>query len=277
MNFEIPGAGLGVIVTSVDLKNIATIDWDILYKAWLDQGVMVIRDQNLTPENFLELGRRFGRVKPHRVKRTRDPKYPELTVMGFNTKKADGKTDTSIFSRGGDWHTDGPWDPDHCKATLLYSLQVPSTGGDTLFADMYSAYEALPEHLKKTIKDLSAEFIYGGRAQKSSDLLDPEDRNLPPVVHPLIRVHPETRRKSLFVNAIHILKIVGMQRAESDILIDELLSHMVHPTAQYRHLWKTNDVVVWDNRCTIHRAAGGYSIHEQRIHWRCMVVEPQLQ
>lgn len=277
MKLEPSGSGIGVIVTEADATNLSAAEWNTLYQAWLEHGVLVLRNQELNVEDFLALGRKFGRVKPHRVKRTRDANFPELTVMGINTKKADGNVDKSIFSRGGEWHTDGPWDPDHCKATQLYSLEVPSTGGDTLFANMYAAYEDLPQQLKEKIKDLKAEFIYGGRAQKSSDLLDPEDRNLPPVIHPLVRVHPETGRSSLFVNAIHILRIVGMPRNESDALIDELLTHMVHPNAQYRHQWKAKDVVVWDNRCTIHKAAGGYSMHERRVHWRCMVVEPSTQ
>lgn len=274
MHIEPTGPGPGAIATGVDTRTMSEDGWRSLYQAWLDHGVLVIREQVLSIPQFLDLGRRFGRVKPHRVKRTRHAEYPELTVMGVNTKKADGQVDQAVYQRGGAWHTDGPWDPDRCKATQLYALQVPSTGGDTLFGDMYAAYDALPERLKQRIADLSAEFIYGGRFRKSVDLLDPADRDLPGVVHPLVRTHPETGRKSLFVNASHILQVVGMARNDSDALVDELLEHMVHPTAQYRHQWRTHDVVIWDNRCTIHKAAGGYPIDEPRVHWRCTIMEP---
>lgn len=267
------GSGLGAIATDLDVNNLAPSEWDTLYRAWLDSGVLVVRGQTLTIPQFLEHSKRFGRLKPHRVKKTRHPEYPELTVMGVNTRTAAGQVDTSIFQRGGEWHTDGPWDTEIVKATQLYALEVPSVGGDTLFADMYAAYENLPAALKARIEGMQVEFAYGGRARKSIDLLDPSDRDLPAATHSIVRVHPETGRKSLFVNPIHILRIVGLEKAESDALIDELFSHMLQPNAQYRHQWQAGDIVIWDNRCTVHKAAGGYPIHEKRVHWRVTIMQ----
>jgi taurine dioxygenase len=273
MRLETAETGLGVIATDVDVNELSTKDWDALYRAWLDHSVLAVRGQKLDIEQFLKYSSRFGALKPHRVKKTRHPDYPALTVMGVNTVKADGQVDASIYQRGGDWHTDGPWDTEVVKATQLYALEVPSVGGDTLFADMYAAYENLPAALKTRIEGLRAEFIYGGRVRKRIDLLDPEDRDLPPATYPIVRVHPETGRKSLFVNASHILRIVGLEPAESDALIEELFTHMVHPSAQYRHRWQAGDVIIWDNRCLLHKAAGGYPLHEKRLHWRVTIMQ----
>jgi taurine dioxygenase len=273
MHLATTDTGLGAIATEVDVSHLAPADWDALYRAWLERGVLVVRGQKLDIESFLDYSRRFGRLKPHRVKKTRHPDHPELTVMGVNTKTADGKVDTSIFQRGGDWHTDGPWDTEVVKATQLYALAVPSVGGDTLFADMYAAYDNLPDALKTRIENMQAEFVYGGRARKSIDLLDPADRDLPGATYPIVRVHPETGRKSLFVNPIHILRIVGLSTEASDALIEELFTHMLSPGAQYLHQWQAGDIVIWDNRCTIHKAAGGYPIHENRVHWRVTIMQ----
>ncbi len=264
---------VGVIATGVDVTRMTDVEWLELYKAWLDHSMLVVRGQRLDVEQFLAYGRRFGRVKPHRVRRTRHPQYPELTVMGTDTKKADGTTNASIYNRGVSWHTDGPWDEEICKATQLFGLEIPSYGGDTLFASMYAAYEALPQPLKNRIADLEAEYVYGGREQKGVDLLDPVDRARPPTRYPLVRVHSETRRKSLYFNPFHILRIADVSEAESAGLIEELSSRMVQPGGEYRHRWQVGDLVTWDNRCTIHSATGGYPIDERRIHWRCTIME----
>jgi len=273
MNVEIPDANIGAIVHGVDMNDLDDAGWAGLYSIWLDRQVMIVRDQNLTIEQFLAHGRRFGRLKPHRVRRTRHPQYPELTQMGLNTKAATGKVDTAVYKRGVNWHTDGPWDTEICKATQLYGLAIPSTGGDTLFANMYTAYEALPDALKEKIDGLQAEFVYGGRARQGIELLEPEDRSRPPAIHPVARIHGETGRKSLYINPVHFLRFVGLPEQESDALAEELFSYMVQPGAQYRHPWRTHDFVIWDNRCLIHAATGDYPVDEKRIHWRATVME----
>ena len=136
LKLEQPSPGVGVIATGVDVTRMTDAQWAALYRAWLDHSMLVVRGQQLDVDQFLAYGRRFGRVKPHRVHRTRHPQYPELTVMGTDTKKADGTTNASIYNRGVSWHTDGPWDEEICKATQLYGLEIPSYGGDTLFASM---------------------------------------------------------------------------------------------------------------------------------------------
>jgi len=273
MKIERPVPGIGAIATDVDVRVLSEADWNALYRAWLDGIVLVVRGQTLDIEQFLAYSRRFGRLKPHRVKRTRHAEFPELTVMGIGTRKADGQVDKTIYDRGGGWHTDSPWDTEICKATQLYAIAIPSHGGDTLFASMYEAYETLPESLKKRIAGLKAEHLYGGRGRRGNDLLDPEDRNRPPAVHPIVRVHEETGRTSLYANPYHIVRIQGLSDGESEALIADLTAHMIETKAQYRHKWQVGDIVIWDNRCALHSATGGYPIEEKRIHWRVTIMQ----
>jgi taurine dioxygenase len=273
MKLERPDPRIGAIATEVDVRALSDADWNALYRAWLDGIVLVVRGQTLTMEEFLAYSRRFGRLKPHRVRKTRHPDYPELTLMGVGTRKPDGQVDQAIYNRGGGWHTDSPWDTEICKGTQLYGIAIPSRGGDTLFASMYEAYDALSESLKKRLEGLKAEHAYGGRARKGNDLLEPEDRLLPPAVHPVVRTHEETGRKSLYANPTHILRIQGLGDGESDKLIAELTDHMVATPAQYRHKWQKGDIVIWDNRCALHAATGGYPIEEPRIHWRVTIMQ----
>jgi alpha-ketoglutarate-dependent taurine dioxygenase len=268
-----PDPRIGAIATDVDVRSLSDSDWTALYRAWLEGIVLVVRGQQLTMEEYLAYSRRFGRPKPHRVRKTRHAQYPELTMMGVGARKPDGGVDPAIYNRGGGWHTDSPWDTEICKATQLYAVAIPSHGGDTLFASMYEAYEGLPDTLKSRLEGLQAEHVYGGRARKGNELLEPEDRDLPPAVHPIVRVHEETGRKSLYANPTHILRIQGLSDAASDALIQELTGYMVNTPAQFRHKWAVGDIVIWDNRSALHAATGGYPIEEPRIHWRVTIMQ----
>jgi len=140
-----------------------------------------------------------------------------------------------------------------------------------LFANMYMALESLPGDLRKRIEGLEADYVYGGAASYSQALLEPEDRDAPPVRHRLIRTHAETGRQSLYFNAHHLLEIAGLSQSEGETLVEELTAHQVAPGAEYRHKWQPGDVVIWDNRCTLHSATADYPLNENRIHWRCTI------
>jgi taurine dioxygenase len=271
MQLEPTGAGVGAIATGVDVTRMSGEEAGALYRAWLDHGVLAVRGQNLDIPAFLDFGRRFGTVVPHVVKKSRHPEHEELTVMGVGTRNQDGSINRSVYARGHGWHTDGPWDRRGCKATMLHALELPSRGGDTLFANMYMAYDALPDALKRRIEGLEADYVYGGADRKGNALLEPEDRDAPPVRHPLVRLHPETGQPSLYFNGHHLLRIAGLSSDESAALIEELTAHQIAPGAEYRHRWQVGDVVIWDNRCTLHSATADYPIEEKRIHWRCTV------
>src|SRR5215471_4160983 len=158
------GPQIGVEVTGVDVRTLDDAGFARIYLAWLDHNVMVVRDQDLTIEQFLQYSRRFGIVVPHPSKSTRHPEVPEITLLGVNKFDADGKLNQAIYRRGAEgWHTDGAYDADPFKATQLYALAIPSTGGDTLFANGYAAYDALPERLKQRLDGVDGAFSYGGR------------------------------------------------------------------------------------------------------------------
>jgi taurine dioxygenase len=267
------GLQIGAEIRGVDVKTLDDASFAAIYRAWLLHNVVVVPDQELQIEDFLRYSRRFGLVHLHPSKMTRHPDYPEITVLGVDKFRADGTLDLAIYRRGAEeWHTDGAYDQEPFKATQLYALAVPSTGGDTLFASMYAAYEALPPRLKQRLAGRKGAFTYGGR-RKATALLNQEDRDWKPVFHPIIRTHPETGRKALYFDPGKILRIEGFEDEESDALIEELTGRMIQPDAGYRHQWRKGDVVIWDNRCSYHKAAGDYPPAEDRIHWRVSIKE----
>lgn len=265
------GAQIGVEVTGVDVKTLDDASFAPIYQAWLDCNVLVVRDQQLEIADFLQYSRRFGPVVPHPSKSTRHPEFPEITMLGVNKFDADGRLNLAIYRRGAEgWHTDGAYNQQPFKATQLYALAVPSRGGDTHFANGYAAYEALPQRLKQRLDGAKGAFTYGGR-RGPSQLLNEEDRDWQPVLHPIIRSHPETGRKSLYFDPGKVVSIVGATAEESNALIEELTGYMIQPEAEYRHKWRRGDVVIWDNRCSYHKAAGDYPPEEDRIHWRVSI------
>ncbi|MES2563272.1 MAG: TauD/TfdA family dioxygenase [Pseudomonadota bacterium] len=265
---------VGAIAEGVDVRKLDEDTFAQLYRAWLDCNVLVVRGQNLQIDEFLAYSRHFGVIDPHPSKSTRHPDMPEITLLGVNKYNPDGTLNRDIYARGASgWHTDGAYDQVPFKATQLYGVAIPSRGGDTLFASMYSAYDALPQRLKQRIEGKMGAYVYGGR-RKHTALLSPEDRSKPPVFHPLVRVHAETGRKALYFDPGKILRVEGVPEDESNALIDELATYMVQPQSEYHHKWKKGDIVIWDNRCSYHKAAGDYPPEEDRIHWRVSIKEP---
>ena len=267
------GPQIGVEVSGVDLRTLDEAGFAQIYQAWLDHNVMVVTGQTLTIDEFLAYSRRFGIVSPHPSKTTRHPDLPEITLLGTGKFYADGSLNQAIYRRGAEgWHTDGAYDEVPFKATQLYALAIPDIGGDTLFASGYAAYEAMPQRLKRRLDGVLGGFTYGGR-NKSQALLNPEDREWTPALHPIIRTHGETGRKSLYFDPGKIISVQGAEPAESDALIEELTALMIQPDGEYRHKWSVGDVVIWDNRCSYHNAAGDYPPEQDRIHWRTSIKE----
>lgn len=267
------GPQIGAEIRGVDVRTIDDATFGVIYQTWLNYNVVVVPGQDLTIAQFLHYSRRFGQISPHPSKSTRHPEVPEITLLGMNKFDADGKLNQAIYRRGAEgWHTDGAYDQEPFKATQLYALAIPSRGGDTLFSNMYAAYDALPERLKRRLEGVDGAFTYGGRYKKQA-LLNPEDRDLPPAMHKIIRTHPETGRKALYFDPGKILYIEGASAAENEALIEELTGYMIQPDAKYRHKWRVGDIVIWDNRCSVHKAAGDYPPEEDRIHWRVSIKE----
>jgi len=271
------GPQIGAEINGVDVKSLDDATFAAIYRAWLDYNVVAVRGQDLGIADFLAYSRRFGRIDPHPSKSTRHPNFPEVTLLGVNKFGPDGKLDMAVYRRGAEgWHTDGSYDREPFKATQLYALAIPSRGGDTLFASTYAACDALPDRLRRRLECLRGAYVYGGR-KKRTELLDPEDRSKDPVFHPLLRTHPETGRTALYFDPNKILRIEGLDPAESDALIEELTGYMIQSDAEYRHKWRKGDIVIWDNRCSYHRAAGDYPPEEDRIHWRVSIKEERAE
>src|SRR5688572_5057357 len=262
---------IGAVVTGVDVKMLDDATFAKIYEAWLDSNVICVRGQELALEEYLAYSRRFGSISPHPSKSTRHPDCPEITLLGVNKFNADGTLNNDIYRRGASgFHTDGAYDEVPFKATQLYALAIPSHGGDTLFSSGYAAYDALPTRLKQRLEGRYGLFKYGGRRAKNV-LLNEEDRHQQPVRHRLIQKHPETGRTLLYYDHGKILGIEGLDDAETDTIFEELGAMMVEPPCQYRHRWQKGDIVIWDNRCSYHKAAGDYPPQEDRIHWRVSI------
>ena len=269
MNIRVAGDQIGVEVSGVDVKTIGDSDFAKIYRAWIDHNVMVVTGQELTIAEFLAYSRRFGIIEPHPSKSTRHPDYPEITLLGVNKFGADGKLNQTIYRRGGEgWHTDGAYEKVPFKATQLYALAIPDRGGNTFFASGYAAYEALPRRLKDRLEGAFGAFTYG-----TPGLLNPEDEDWKPALHPIIRTHRESGRKSLYFDELKIVYLQGFEKAESADLIAELKSRMILPHGRYEHKWSVGDIVIWDNRCSYHKAAADYPPEQDRIHWRVSIKE----
>jgi taurine dioxygenase len=237
----------------------------------------VFRGQALDMESFLAHGRRYGPLRPHIVRKSRHPEFPDLMMLDSKIEDTMvGVEETpaaNLVKRGAVWHTDTSYDYVTAKATQLYSRMIPSRGGDTLFANAYAVYDALPERLKRRIEGLKATYKYGGRLKREVQLLEEVDRTRPPAVHALVRIHPETGRKAIYFNPGQVMEIVGLDAAEGDALIDELKGYMETADGDYRHRWQVGDLVIWDNRCVIHAATGDYPPNERRSLWRATIME----
>ena len=267
------GEQIGAEITGVDVKRLDAAGFERIYRAWLDYNIVAVREQALDMPDFIAYSRRFGEVIPHPSKSTRHPDYPEITMLGVGKFRPDGSLDKTIYLRGAEgFHTDGAYDAVPFKATQLYAIAIPSQGGDTHFASMYAAYQALPQRLRERLEGRRGAYVYGGRKRKNA-LLNEEDRHEQPVFHTLLGTHPETGRRVLYFDPGKILYIEGLPADESDALIDELAGYMVQPQGHYRHRWRKGDIVIWDNRCSYHKAAGDYPPHEDRIHWRTSIKE----
>lgn len=230
--------------------------------AFLEHCVLVFRGQELTPAQVVEFERIFGEPQIHVTKKYRHPEFDELIVMTNMNK--DGEVDAFESRRGLGWHSDMCYLEVPAKATVLHPLEIPDQGGDTLFANMYEALAEMPGELRKKIEGLRGTFRFGGRSADVQNRLDPADRDKPLIDHPVIRVHPETGRESIFVNPIHTVGILGMPDDEAVDLLDEVYAWCGQEKFQARHRWRMGDTLIWDNRCTWHSATGDNPLRQRR-------------
>lgn len=244
-----------------------------IHRAFLEHQVLLFPAQDVPPERQVALARRFGEVQIHVMNQYHADGYPELYRL--SNLDAHGKPNGRHPDKGTlAWHTDGSWRRRTGQATIIYGEVMPRRGGETHFCDMYGAYERLDSAWKRRIANLRAVHnldFSRNRRHGEDPMTDEQRRATPPVDHPVVRTHPQTKRKCLFLGD-HAESIVGMPYDEGRALIDELNALAPHPDLTYEHRWQPGQLLVWDNRCTMHRATPYDPVSEGRVIRRCTVL-----
>jgi taurine dioxygenase len=259
----------GAEILDIDLKSIPdkTIIRE-LNQTFSKYSVLVIRNQNLNPNEFYNSAKIFGKIFNQHNKKFALKENNLVHYISNKDKFEDGKP----YIPGEGYHTDHSNDLRPPKATILHAKLLPSIGGDTQFVNMHLVYNELPLNLKNKIKSLEALHVYQSSLSKRKLMsLTKEIKNQTEVIHPLIKVHPENKKICLYINPIRIEKIIGLSTKETITLLDELMHYVSKPKNEYRHIWKDGDFVIWDNRILMHKANGDYDMQEERYLYRIMI------
>jgi taurine dioxygenase len=274
MDIQPLAGALGAEIRGIDLTRLDSAGWDALHRAFLDHAVLVIRDQKLEPPDIMKVGAHFG-----------EPcHYPFVTGMeGFPFIFEVVKAEDEKTNFGGNWHSDTTYLAQPPLATLLYAVETPTHGGDTLFASTRAAYEALSDGMRKMVDSLvgvnSAGLKYGGGRSRMHSKIggmkvhDTDSAEAYEAEHPVARTHPETGRKALYVSRSHTIRFRHMTEEESRPVVEWLQSHITRPEFTCRVRWEPGTLTVWDNRCTLHNAVNDY--HGQRRRMRRLTVGAQ--
>ena len=231
-----------------------------IHQIFLEYGILLFRNQHISREQHIAFSRHFGELDRHEsLPRDRHPDYPELLLV-TNRPNPDGSPSDSRYT-GRLWHSDLSYTTQPALGSLLRCFNLPEVGGDTLFCNMSMAYAALSTGMKTLIADLHGIHLSGPRkinnAETGTARAAEVMRLNPPIAQPLVRVHPETGRKALYLGQ-KVKRFDGLTEAESKPLIDYLNQYATQPEFVYRHQWRENDLLVWDNRCTMHQALGDF-------------------
>ena len=256
---------MGAEITGIDLSRPLSLDQkDAINQAFLEHHLLTFRDQDLAPAQQFAFTENFGEIEEHVARLPDGEKLPLVHVV--NNLDKDGRPTAKPHSTGNYyWHTDKSYHAVPSLTTLLHALELPPAGGDTLFCNMYLAYETLPDERKawldgkRAVHSWEASRRNTGNRPASAD----EIRERPPVSHPVVRTHPDTGRKLLYIGT-HTSHIEGMPEAEGKALLDELLEHAIQPANVYRHQWHVGDLCMWDNRCLLHRGDDNYDMGKHR-------------
>jgi taurine dioxygenase len=266
------GPHMGIAAEGVDLAappDAATAA--ALLRALLDGLVLCIRGRPLAPDVYVAAMRGFGAPRSQLGLHRRHPAQAEIMIL--SSEDRDEKGDGRRIVVGAAWHSDDSFMAEPCSLTILHGVQVPETGGDTQFTNMYAAYDALDDATRTRIAPLRVVHRYDSsrKGNRITTRTAEEVAKTPEVDHPLVRTHPETGRKALYMNPNRMELVVGMARAESDRLLDDLIAHATEPRFQYRHQWRPGDILIWDNRCTMHKANADYPEGSRREMHRLII------
>ncbi|MBK4739315.1 TauD/TfdA dioxygenase family protein [Noviherbaspirillum pedocola] len=251
---------IGAEIRGVDLSRPMPQDqFDEVRRALLENLVIFFRDQEMTIEQHKDFGRCFGELHIHPGAPARIPEHPEILVIHAD--------ENSKHVAGEAWHSDVSCDAEPPMGSILHLSEIPPSGGDTMFSNMYAAYDALSGPLKRLLEGLTAihdgDHVYRGRYKYESVSAADPNRKFPTSEHPVVRTHPETGRRALYVNSGFTTRIVQLERAESDAILQMLYRHVERPEFQCRFKWDVNSVAFWDNRCAQHLAIWDYFPHRR--------------
>lgn len=255
-------APVGAEVIGLDISRpIGEADFARIHRAHLDHHVLVFRDQRVSPADHVAFSRRFGPLEIHVLHQFQLKGHPEILIV--SNIRGEGGEPIGLGDAGVYWHSDISYKPEPSLGSLLHAQELPSEGGDTLFADQHLAWEALSPQMQARLLPLKAEHSYLAKYEElraknpwRPKLSPAQVDQVQPAVQPVVRTHPETGRKALFVSEHFTTRIVGVPPDESDALLAELFAHSVKPEFVYRHRWQPHDLVFWDNRSLMHLAAG---------------------
>ncbi len=259
------GYACGARVTGIDVsKPLSAEELETIRLAWIKHLVLVFPGQNLDPHSLVGFTRNFGELDDYATQPFN--RHPEINEVFVLTNKYTNGKPSKTYNAGQNWHTDLSYTLRPAKGTSVYCMEKPSVGGDTMFANMYMAYETLSPKMQVFLDGLDAVHdasLIDGLDKRGPQVANEFRRLNPPVVHPAVRVHPETGRKALYVNE-RVRTFLGLSEAESKPIVKFLCEHSVQPRFVYRHYWSIDDLVMWDNRCMVHLAVGDYDPAEIR-------------
>jgi taurine dioxygenase len=268
------GAALGAQVDGVDLKIVDDASFAAIHRAWLDHLVLLFRNQTLGDQEMIAFSRRFGELDWAPVQETGRrfvEGHPEIYVVSNVIEN--GEPIGSLGAGEAVWHTDMSYIEAPPKASMLYALEVPGSGGDTGFVNMYLGYEAMPAALKRRLEGLKIKhdgtYNSGGYVRLGVAAVD-NPITSPGTVHPLVCTHPETHRPVLYLGRRRNAYIIGLKLAESEALLDEIWAYATKDEYTWYNQWRQGDVVLWDNRCTMHRR-DAFDEHARRVMHRTQV------
>ncbi len=251
------GAALGAEVGGVDLRRITDADFAAIHRAWLDHLVLLFRGQTLNDDDLIAFSRRLGALDFAPIQengRRFVEGHPEIYVVSNVIEN--GVAIGSLGAGEAVWHTDMSYLEDPPKASMLYAIEIPPSGGNTGFTSMYQAYERLPDALRRRIAGRRVKhdgtYNSGGYVRQGVTPTD-DPREAPGTYHPIVCTHPETGRKCLYLGRRRNAYIEGLELAESEALLDEVWDHATRDELTWYNAWRVGDVVLWDNRCTMHR------------------------
>src|SRR6516225_3075826 len=261
---------IGAEVTGLDFTKPVDPDTKAtLNRAFADRHVLVMREQHFDPDQFKVAAQVFGELQIHDKREQHVPDHPDVYYVSNDIFK-DGKR----VIPGETFHTDHSNHPRPPKATTLFAVDLPSSGGDTQYVNMHHAFDDLPADTKQRIDGLKAVHVYLSKysPRPLGRISEESHRNLPPPgIHPLVRTHPENGRKALFLNPVRVESILGMEDKEALALIDDLMRHAARKKYEYRHRWRPGDWVLWDNRSVMHQANPDYDMNERRCLYRLLL------